>query len=66
MLLLMNAGDDDVAFALPAGGWRVLLDSAAAGSATLPGAGAMAHTPWPLAAHSVVLLAHALFPDLSS
>jgi len=56
LLLLMNAGDDDVAFALPAGGWRVLLDSAALPSAALPGAGAMAHTPWPLAAHSVVLL----------
>jgi len=54
LLLLMNAGDTDAAFALPPGRWRVLLDTAAA---PLPEAGAMAHTPWPLAAHSLVLLA---------
>lgn len=54
LLLLMNAGDTDAPFALPPGRWRMLLDTAAS---ALPDAAAMAHTPWPLAAHSLVLLA---------
>jgi glycogen debranching enzyme GlgX len=61
LLLLMNAGDSDVPFALPAGRWRVLLDTAA-NSPAAPEAGAVAHTPWPLAAHSLVLLAQELSP----
>jgi glycogen debranching enzyme GlgX len=51
LLLMMNAGDTDAAFALPPGRWRVLLDTAAV-SPQQP----MVHTPLALAAHSLVLL----------
>jgi glycogen operon protein len=54
LLLLMNAGDTDAAFALPPGRWRVLLDTAAV-SPQQP----MVHTPLALAAHSLVLLVFA-------
>jgi len=51
LLLLMNGGDVDAPFALPAGTWRVLLDTAA-----LTSQQPMVQTPLALAAHSLVLL----------
>ena len=51
LLLLVNAEDNDVAFALPAGRWRVLLDSANEAAIAEP-----AVAPYPLGARSLVLL----------
>ena len=49
LLLLVNAGEEPVDFTLPAGGWHLLLDSAA------PGGGVA--DPYPLAARALALLA---------
>ena len=49
LLLLVNAGTDAVDFALPAGGWHLLVDTAT------PGAGVS--DPYPLAARALALLA---------
>ena len=49
LLLLVNAGEEPVDFTLPAGGWHLLLDTAA------PGGGVA--DPYPLAARALALLA---------
>ncbi|TMG74618.1 MAG: glycogen debranching protein GlgX [Betaproteobacteria bacterium] len=49
LLLLVNAAEEPVEFTLPAGGWHLLLDSAA------PGGGVA--DPYPLAARALALLA---------
>ena len=49
LLLLVNAGEEAVEFTLPAGGWHLLLDTAA------PGGGVA--DPYPLAARALALLA---------
>ena len=49
LLLLVNAGEEPVEFTLPAGGWHLLLDTAA------PGGGVT--DPYPLAARALALLA---------
>jgi isoamylase len=49
LLLLVNAAEEPVEFTLPAGGWHLLLDTAA------PGAGIA--DPYPLAARALALLA---------
>ena len=55
LLLLVNAEPTDCHFSLPAGEWRVWLDTAAArGERDWHGPG---ETPFPLGAHSMVLLA---------
>ncbi|HYY59781.1 MAG TPA: hypothetical protein VE756_00160, partial [Burkholderiales bacterium] len=51
LLLLVNAGEEPVDFTLPAGGWHLLLDTAA------PGGGVA--DPYSLHARSVALLAKA-------
>jgi hypothetical protein len=52
-LLLANAADEAIDFALPAGNWHVLLDTAA------PGGGVA--DPYPLAARALALLAKAKY-----
>jgi glycogen operon protein len=49
LLLLVNAGEEAIDFTLPAGGWHLLLDTAA------PGGGIA--DPYPLAARALALLA---------
>ena len=57
MLLLVNAGADDLPFQLPAGVWQALLDSAdPRGRIHWHGQGEVALT---VSAHSVLLLAAA-------
>jgi len=53
LLLLANAADEAIDFALPAGNWHVLLDTAA------PGGGVA--DPYPLAARALALLAKAKY-----